>query len=176
MTIDPSKIKMLISDVDGVWTDGTFYKGTDNLEFKRFSILDGVGVAMARAAELNIALISGRYSSATKHRARELNIEDIYNGGLNKLPAYTDLKAKYGLLDNEVAYIGDDLIDIPVMEQVGFPIAVQNAHPRVKAIAAFITEASGGQGAFREAVEWVIDQQGRTKEVYQILREQIRTG
>ena len=176
MTIDPSKIKMLISDVDGVWTDGTFYKGTDNLEFKRFSILDGVGVAMARAAELNIALISGRYSPATEHRARELNIEDIYNGGLNKLPAYTDLKTKYGLLDNEVAFIGDDLIDIPVMEQVGFPIAVQNAHPRVKAIVAFITEASGGQGAFREAVEWVIDQQGRTKEVYQILREQVMAG
>ena len=176
MTIDHSKIKMLISDVDGVWTDGTFYKGTDNLEFKRFSIMDGVGVAMARAAELNIALISGRYSPATEHRARELNIEDIYNGGLNKLPAYADLKAKYGLSDNEIAYIGDDLIDIPVMEQVRFPIAVQNAHPRVKAIAAFITEASGGQGAFREAVEWVIDQQGRTKEIYQILREQILTG
>lgn len=176
MTIDPSKIKMLISDVDGVWTDGTFYKGTDNLEFKRFSIMDGVGVAMARAAELIIALISGRYSPATEHRARELNIEDIYNGGLNKLPAYADLKAKYGLSDNEIAYIGDDLIDIPVMEQVGFPIAVQNAHPRVKAIAAFITEASGGQGAFREAVEWVIDQQGRTKEVYQILREQVMAG
>ena len=176
MTIDPSKIKMLISDVDGVWTDGTFYKGTDNLEFKRFSVMDGVGVAMARAAELIIALISGRYSPATEHRARELNIEDIYNGGLNKLPAYADLKAKYGLSDNEIAYIGDDLIDIPVMEQVRFPISVQNAHPRVKAIAAFITEASGGQGAFREAVEWVIDQQGRTKEVYQILREQILTG
>ena len=176
MTIDPSKIKMLISDVDGVWTDGTFYKGTDNLEFKRFSVMDGVGVAMARAAELIIALISGRYSPATEHRARELNIEDIYNGGLNKLPAYADLKAKYGLSDNEIAYIGDDLIDIPVMEQVRFPISVQNAHPRVKAIAAFITEASGGQGAFREAVEWVIDQQGRTKEIYQILREQILTG
>ncbi|HJM95326.1 MAG TPA: HAD hydrolase family protein, partial [Candidatus Marinimicrobia bacterium] len=101
---------------------------------------------------------------------------DIYNGGLNKLPAYADLKAKYGLSDNEIAYIGDDLIDIPVMEQVRFPIAVQNAHPRVKAIAAFITEASGGQGAFREAVEWVIDQQGRTKEIYQILREQVLTG
>ena len=86
------------------------------------------------------------------------------------------LKAKYGLSDNKFAYIREDLIDIPVMEQVRFPIAVQNAHPRVKAIAAFITEASGGQGAFREAVEWVIDQQGRTKEIYQILREQILTG
>ena len=176
MKTNPNKIKMLISDVDGVWTDGTFYKGTDNLEFKRFSILDGVGVAIARAAKLDIALISGRYSPATEYRAKELNIVDIYNGGLNKLLAYENLKAKYDLSDNEVAYIGDDLIDIPVMEQVRFPIAVQNAHPRVKAIAVFITEASGGQGAFREAVEWVIDQQGRTKEIYQILREQVLTG
>ena len=80
------------------------------------------------------------------------------------------------MTDNEIAYIGDDLIDIPIMEQVMFPIAVQNAHPRVKAIAAFITEAFGGQGAFREAVEWVIDQQGRTKEVYQILRDQVLTS
>jgi 3-deoxy-D-manno-octulosonate 8-phosphate phosphatase (KDO 8-P phosphatase) len=176
MTIDPSKIKMLISDVDGVWTDGTFYKGTDNLEFKQFSILDGVGVAMARAAKLHIALISGRYSAATEHRARELNIVDVYNGGLNKLPAYADMKIKYNLSDNEIAYIGDDLIDIPVMEQVGFPIAVQNADSKVKAIAAFITESTGGRGAFREAVEWIINQQGRTKEVYQILREQVLSG
>ena len=170
------KISLIISDIDGVWTDGSIYKGTDNMEFKKFSVFDGVGVAYARAAGLKIAVISARYSSATEHRVKELGITDVYNGGLNKLPAYADLKTKYGLSDNEVAYIGDDLIDIPVMEQVGFPIAVQNAHPRVKAIAAFITEASGGQGAFREAVEWVIDQQGRTKEVYQILREQVMAG
>ena len=82
------KIKLLISDVDGVWTDGTFYKGTDGMEFKRFTVLDGVGIAMARAADLKIALISGRYSPATEHRAKELKIEDVYNGSLNKLPAY----------------------------------------------------------------------------------------
>ena len=93
------KIKLLISDVDGVWTDGTFYKGTDGMEFKRFTVLDGVGIAMARAADLKIALISGRYSSATEHRAKELKIEDVYNGSLNKLPAYEALKEKYNLDD-----------------------------------------------------------------------------
>ena len=83
---------MIISDVDGVWTDGTFYKGTDGQEFKKFNVSDGVGVAMARAANFRIALISGRYSAATEYRAEELKIKDVYNGGLNKIPAYEELK------------------------------------------------------------------------------------
>ena len=86
--MDIKNIKMLISDVDGVWTDGSFYKGTDNIELKKFSVFDGVGVAMARAAKIRVALISGRYSPATEYRAKELNIEDVYNGSLNKIPVY----------------------------------------------------------------------------------------
>lgn len=167
------EIKMLISDVDGVWTDGSFYKGTDNIELKKFSVFDGVGVAMARAAKIKIALISGRFSSATEHRAKELGIEDVYNGTLNKLPVYEKLKLKYKLDDSNIAYIGDDLIDIPVMEVVALPIAVANAIPDVKKIAAHITELSGGEGAFREAISWIISEQGRTEEVIQIMRERI---
>ena len=164
---------MLISDVDGVWTDGSFYKGTDNVELKKFSVHDGVGVAMARAAKIKIALISGRYSSATEHRAKELSIKDVYNGTLNKLTVYEKLKLKYKLDDSNIAYIGDDLIDIPVMEVVALPIAVSNATPDVKKIAAHITELSGGEGAFREAISWIISEQGRTEEVIQIMRERI---
>ena len=164
---------MLISDVDGVWTDGSFYKGTDNIELKKFSVHDGVGVAMARAAKIKIALISGRYSSATEHRAKELGIEDVYNGTLNKLTVYEKLKLKYKLDDSNIAYVGDDLIDIPVMEVVALPIAVSNAIPDVKKIAAHITELSGGEGAFREAISWIISEQGRTEEVIQIMRERI---
>ena len=167
------EIKMLISDVDGVWTDGSFYKGTDNIELKKFSVFDGVGVAMARAAKIKIALISGRFSSATEHRAKELGIDDVYNGTLNKLPVYEKLKLKYKLDDSNIAYIGDDLIDIPVMEVVALPIAVANAIPDVKKIAAHITELSGGEGAFREAISWIISEQGRTEEVIQIMRERI---
>ena len=167
------EIKMLISDVDGVWTDGSFYKGTDNIELKKFSVFDGVGVAMARAAKIKIALISGRFSSATEHRAKELGIEDVYNGTLNKLPVYEKLKLKYKLDDSNIAYIGDDLIDIPVMEVVVLPIAVANAIPDVKKFAAHITELSGGEGAFREAISWIISEQGRTEEVIQIMRERI---
>ena len=168
-----NQIKLFISDIDGVWTDGSIYIGTDGMEFKRFTVLDGVGIAVARAAEIKVALISARFSPATEHRAKELRIEDIYNGGLNKIPAFEDLKNKYSLSNNEIAYIGDDLIDIPVMEKVGLPITVPNASPDVKAIAKHITSVAGGNGAFREAVFWIIEQQGRTKQVMQKMKEKV---
>ena len=167
---------MLISDVDGVWTDGTFYKGPDGFELKQFSVFDGVGMAMARAANLKIALISGRYSSATESRALELKIKDVYNGALNKIPAYEELKIKYDLNDSNIAYIGDDWIDIPVMEQVAAPIAVKNATKQVKNLAVHITRSSGGDGAFREAVEWIVENQGLTEEVIKIMREKVSSS
>tara|TARA_X000001036_G_scaffold267108_1_gene248009 strand:+ start:1538 stop:2068 length:531 start_codon:yes stop_codon:yes gene_type:complete len=173
MTGNMKNIKMLISDVDGVWTDGTFYKGTDGQEFKKFNISDGVGVAMARAANLKIALISGRYSSATKYRFEELKIEDVYNGGLNKIKFYEELKLKYDLTDSQIAYIGDDLIDIPVMEKVGFPIAVDNAIKNVKNISVYTTKSAGGGGAFREAVVWILEGQGRMNNIINIMKERI---
>jgi 3-deoxy-D-manno-octulosonate 8-phosphate phosphatase (KDO 8-P phosphatase) len=176
MKIGMKKIKLLISDVDGVWTDGTFFKGTDGMEFKRFTVLDGVGVAMARAADLKIALISGRYSPATEHRAKELKIEDVFNGGLNKIPAYESLKEKYNLDDSEIAYIGDDLIDISVMEKVAVPIAVENAIQEVKDIAIYTTKVSGGKGAFREAVAWIIEEKGETDIVRQRMMERVRNS
>ena len=167
------KIKMIISDIDGVWTDGSFYKGTYGQEFKKFNVNDGVGVAMAKAAGFKIALISGRYSSATEYRAKELNIEDVYNGGLNKITAYEELKIKYNLIDSEIAYVGDDLIDIPVMEKVGVPIAVANAIMNVKEISIYITKTAGGYGAFRESVSWIIEQQGRMDDILKTMKEHI---
>ena len=164
---------MIISDIDGVWTDGSFYKGTDGQEFKKFNVNDGVGVAMARAAGFKIALISGRYSPATEFRAKELNIEDVYNGGLNKIVAYEELKKKHNLIDSEIAYVGDDLIDIPVMEKVGAPIAVENAIINVKEISIYITKTAGGYGAFRESVAWIINQQGRMSDILKVMKERI---
>ena len=164
---------MLISDVDGVWTDGSFYKGPDSFELKKFSVFDGVGMAMARTADLRIALISGRYSPATESRAKELKIKDVYNGTLNKIPAYEELKIKYELDDSSIAYLGDDWIDIPVMNRVAVPIAVENASLEVKNIAIHITKTSGGNGAFREAVEWIIDQQGRKEEIIEMMQKRL---
>ena len=162
---DYKNIEIIISDIDGVWTDGSIYKGTDNMEFKKFSVFDGVGVAYARAANLKIAIISARYSPATEHRAKELNIDDCYNGGLNKLHAYNDIKNKYSLSDDKIAYLGDDMVDLPVMQLVGLPIAAANATPEILKVAKYTTKVVGGDGAFRDAVEWIIKMQGRTDEV-----------
>ena len=162
---DYKKIEMIISDIDGVWTDGSIYRGTNDMEFKKFSVFDGVGVAYARAAKLKIAIISARYSPATEFRAKELKIDDCYNGGLNKLHAYNDLKKKYSLSDDQIAYLGDDMVDLPVMELVALPIAVANATPDIINVAKHTTEVKGGEGAFREAVEWIIKKQNRTEEV-----------
>ena len=171
---DINKIKMIISDVDGVWTDGSLYKGKDNLELKKFSISDGVAVVLIREAGMKLALISGRYSSATEERAADLKIEDVYNGTLNKIPPYEELKEKYKLSDDEIAYVGDDIIDIPVMERVAVPIATQNASPPCKDSAVHITKKSGGDGAFREAVEWILIKQDRLDSVINSLKQKVQ--
>ncbi len=173
MEYDINNIKMIISDVDGVWTDGSIYIGIKNSEFKKFNVNDGAGVALLRQSGIKLALISGRESSATALRAAELKIEDVYNGTLNKIPPYEELKSKYNLTDSEVAYLGDDLIDIPVMQKVGVPIATQNASAACKNVAVHVTQSSGGQGAFREAVEWILSEQGRLEEVIQSLRNKV---
>lgn len=174
MMYDINKIKMVISDVDGVWTDGSLYKGKDNIELKKFSVSDGAAVALMREAGIKLALISGRYSSATEERAAELKIEDLYNGTLNKIPPYEALKEKYKLSDDEIAYVGDDIIDIPVMERVAVPIATQNASPPCKDSAVHITKKSGGDGAFREAVEWILIKQDRLDIVIHKLKQKIQ--
>ena len=167
-----AQIKLVISDVDGVLTDGAIYK-SGNDEFKKFNVTDGSGIAMARAAKLPIALISGRYSKATEIRARELKIEDVYNGTLDKIEPYLELKQKYDVQDNEIAFIGDDIIDLPVMQKAGVPIAVNNAIDSVKSIALYVTKKDGGNGAFREAIDWIITTQGRYDEVLQIVKDKI---
>ena len=157
------KIKLIISDVDGVLTDGTIMKGGGNMELKRFCVQDGTAVAMVKAAGFDLAFISGRYSKATEVRMKELKISDVYNGTLNKLVPYRELKKQYQLKDDEIAYIGDDLIDIPVMEKVGLPAAVQNAYPDVKEKAVFVTKTRGGEGAFREFIDWMLMELGTYK-------------
>lgn len=168
-----SKIKMIITDVDGVLTDGAIYKGANGVELKRFTVEDGAGIAIARAAGFRIAFISGRFSEATASRAAELNIEDVYNGTLNKLNPYIELKEKYGLEDDEVAYIGDGLIDLVLLERVGVPISVKNAYPLVKEAAIYVTETEGGWGAFRDAVDWILKGQGKYLSILEKLKKEL---
>ena len=164
------RVKAIFLDVDGILTDGSIYVGPDDLELKRFTVEDGVGTALARQADLPLALISGRHSEATTARARQLKIEDIYQGCMNKLEPIETLLDKFDLGAHEVAYIGDGLIDLPVMERVGVPVSVPNAHPLVKNAAVYITRRSGGQGVLMEVVEWILTHQGRFDEVVAGLR------
>ena len=177
------KVKLIIADVDGVLTDGAIYKGGNeityksfnNFELKKFSVLDGAGVVLARLLDFHIAFISGRKSSATEIRANELNITDVYNGTLNKMTPYKDLKSKYSLNDEDIAFIGDDIIDLNLMENVGAPIAVANAYHLVKETAIYTTSLPGGQGAFREAIDWLAMCQGRYEEGIQLMKNSLLT-
>ena len=177
------KVKLIIADVDGVLTDGAIYKGGNeityksfnNFELKKFSVLDGAGVVLARLLDFHIAFISGRKSSATEIRANELNITDVYNGTLNKMTPYKDLKSKYSLNDEDIAFIGDDIIDLNLMENVGAPIAVANAYHLVKDIAIYTTRLPGGQGAFRETIDWIAMCQGRYEEGIQLMKDSLLT-
>ena len=175
-----NKVKLVITDVDGVLTDGSVYKAKDpatlaDIEFKQFSIVDGAGIALARLLDLRVAIISGRPSSATDARAKELKIEDVYTGLLNKMIPYEDLKSKYSLNDEDIAFIGDDIIDLNLMENVGAPIAVANAYHLVKDIAIYTTRLPGGQGAFREAIDWLAMCQGRYEEGIQLMKDSLLT-
>jgi len=166
-------IKILISDVDGVLTDGTISLGSDGTEFKRFSVEDGAGAAYARLAGIPIALISGRFSLCTSRRAAEMGIKHCYQGKLNKLDAYNEILDIYKLKDKNVAYIGDGLIDIPILSKVGLPCTVPNAHKKVLSVSDFITTKEGGDGAFREVVEMILDGKGIYDKIYNEMSQQI---
>jgi 3-deoxy-D-manno-octulosonate 8-phosphate phosphatase (KDO 8-P phosphatase) len=155
-------IKVLVLDVDGVLTDNCIYLDDSGMESKKFNILDGMGIWMAFKAGLEVALLSGRASKATEHRARQLGIEHVHLGGIDKTTAYQELKTTLGVEDSQVAYMGDDILDIPVLKQVGLPISVKNADPRAKKPAKLVTKAEGGKGAVREAVEFILKAKKRS--------------
>ncbi len=158
-------VKAIFTDVDGILTDGSIYIGAGDVELKQFTVQDGAGAALARHAGLPLALISGRESAATTERARQMQIDEVYQGYLDKLTPFKLLLDKMGLDARQVAYIGDGFIDLPVLEQVGVPISVPNALPRVQQVALKITERSGGEGVLLEVVEWILTLQGRLEEV-----------
>ena len=149
-------IKLIISDVDGVLTDGKILIDSNGIESKFFNVEDGTGSALAYYANLPIALISGRYSKSTEIRSKELNIKYCFQGCLNKVEKLNDLLKIYPLDYHEVAYIGDSLVDIPVMKLVGFPITVPNSHPLNKKHASYVTKKSGGNGVLFEVVEKIL--------------------
>ena len=153
------KIKLVIFDVDGVLTDGSLYYDNHGQEFKAFHSRDGHGMKMLRENGVEIALITGRTSQIVLHRAENLKIEHIYQGQLDKLPAYLDIQKKLGLDADQISYMGDDVVDLPVMTKVGFAVAVQDAHPLVIKKAHWQTPHPGGKGAARDLCELLLKAQ-----------------
>ena len=155
------KIKCIILDVDGVLTDGSIYVAPDGSElYKPFFARDGLIVSLARKVGVETAIITGRASTIVANRARELHISLVYQGSLDKRAAYADIKAKTGLSDEEIAYIGDDIVDLPILRMVGLPCAVGDAVPEARDIAQIIAGVPGGRGAVREIYEIILKAQG----------------
>ena len=159
------RVKCVILDVDGVLTDGGIYVGADGELFKPFYCRDGLGVTLARKVGVRTAIITGRASKHVVFRAGELRIEDIWQGNLDKRGAYRELKEKRGLSDEEIAYVGDDVLDLPIMLKVGFPIAVADGVPEVREVAQLVTDHPGGHGAVRDAFEFILKAQGRWRQI-----------
>ena len=158
-------IKLVVLDVDGVLTDGTIAIGPDGGETKHFNSQDGAGIRYLARVGIATAIISGRDSFAVQHRARDLGIDRVSLGAHDKEPEYDAIIADLVVQDEEACYVGDDLMDIPVMRRVGLPIAVANARPEVKRHAAYTTQAPGGKGAVREAVEWILKREGKWQQI-----------
>ena len=148
-------------DVDGVLTDGGIYYGDGGMEVKRFNVHDGMGMALARKAGLVLFVITGRQSEAVRRRCLELGIKEIHQAVDNKMACLETVVAQYGCGLDQVAFVGDDLPDLEIMLQVGFPIAVANARDEVRRAAKFVTSQPGGNGAVREAIEWALRLNGQ---------------
>ncbi|MGH9680348.1 MAG: KdsC family phosphatase [Candidatus Acidiferrales bacterium] len=162
------QIRVLLMDVDGVLTDGHVWllsrrDGTAS-ELKGFSAYDGAGLKLARAAGLRTGLITGRESTAVSQRARECEIEFVYQKRATKIESYEEILRITGADEMEVAYVGDDLPDLPVMQRVGLAVGVANAAPEVKRAAHYVTARSGGDGAVREVIEIIVKSQGKWTE------------
>ncbi len=155
-----AQIRLVIFDVDGVLTDGSLYLGDDGQEYKAFNSRDGHGMKMLQATGVEIGIITGRTSQVVQHRMDSLGIRHVYQGKQEKLPAFEELVAKLGLPPHQVAYVGDDVVDLPVMRRVGLAIAVQDAHPLVRQHAHWSSDQGGGRGAARDVCELIMRAQG----------------
>jgi len=154
------KIELVIFDVDGVMTNGGLFFDNDGREYKMFNSRDGHGMRMLCEGGINAAVITGRRSELVDYRMKDLGVTLVYQGYRDKVPAYEALMQRCGLSSDQVAYVGDDVVDLPIMTRVGFAIAVQDAHPYVKKHAHWITQNAGGSGAVRDVCELMLEAKG----------------
>lgn len=160
-------IRLLILDVDGVLTNGVIYYGTNGMELKGFHIHDGLGIKLLQKSGITVAVISGKNSEPVARRLQELKVEHAYLGHNDKMPAYEDIKLKLGITDNEIAYMGDDLPDLPILRRVHLAITVPQAPEIIKKHCHLITQLKAGKGAVREACEFIMQAQATLESVIQ---------
>ncbi|MDD2852820.1 MAG: phenylphosphate carboxylase subunit delta [Desulfuromonadaceae bacterium] len=153
-------IHLLLLDVDGVMTDGGIMYDGNGLESKIFNVKDGHGIKMLQRNNIAVGIITGRTSQVVAIRARELGIELLYQGALKKVESYNDVKLKTGLDDGQIAYMGDDVIDVPVMRRVMFAAAPADAVAEARNVAHYVTAAAGGRGAVREVCDLILKGRG----------------
>jgi 3-deoxy-D-manno-octulosonate 8-phosphate phosphatase (KDO 8-P phosphatase) len=156
-----SRIKLLLLDCDGVLTDGRVWLTADDDEQKTFNTHDGLGLSLLHRAGLKSGIITGRSSHAVTRRAAELGIEFVRQGDPRKIEAFEEVLRLAGVAENEVAFVGDDLTDIPIMRRAEFAVAVADAVPETRSVAHYVTRAKGGHGAVREVIELILKSQGR---------------
>jgi 3-deoxy-D-manno-octulosonate 8-phosphate phosphatase (KDO 8-P phosphatase) len=155
-----SRIRLAIFDVDGVLTDGSLYIGDDGQEYKAFNSRDGHGMVLLRQTGVTLAIITGRSSEVVRIRMASLGVNHVYQGIQDKLAAYEELKQTLGMTDEAIAYVGDDVMDLPVLRRAGLAVAVADAHPLVQRHAHWRTASPGGRGAARDFCELLMEAQG----------------
>ncbi|UCV22185.1 KdsC family phosphatase [Ferribacterium limneticum] len=161
-----ANIKLVAFDIDGVMTDGGLHYTDDGHELKTFNVQDGLGVVLLRRAGIKVAIITGRTSNVVNCRAKDLGVEHVFHGVGDKGAVSGQLLEQLGLQWSELAFMGDDLIDLPAMTRCGLAIAPANARPVVKERAHMVTDASGGKGAVREAIEFILAAQGKLEAAF----------
>jgi 3-deoxy-D-manno-octulosonate 8-phosphate phosphatase (KDO 8-P phosphatase) len=159
------KIRLLLLDVDGVLTDGRITYDTQGREHKSFDVKDGHGLKLLQRAGLAVGIITGRRSSIVELRSRELGIDIVVQGAKSKLEPYERILQQHGLRDEEVAYVGDDLVDLPILQRVGFAVTVADGVEDLKSLVHYVTVRSGGRGAVREVCDLLLKESGRWEQV-----------
>jgi 3-deoxy-D-manno-octulosonate 8-phosphate phosphatase (KDO 8-P phosphatase) len=154
-----NKVKLFITDVDGVLTDGRIILGNNGEELKFFHVHDGKGIQLAHEAGIKTAIITGRESKLVERRAEELSIKEVHQNIKDKIKVFNNVLDKYNVIEEEVAYIGDDVNDLDILERVGLSFTPANGVKKVKEVVDYITTKEGGQGAVREAIELILEYQ-----------------
>lgn len=159
------KIRLLLLDVDGVLTDGRIIIDDRGVETKQFDARDGQGISLLNRAGIEVGFVTGRSSTVVRHRAKELKVRLVYQGIKNKADAYTKIKLKLGLGDEQIAYVGDDIADLAILKRVGLAVTVKGSWAELVPVVDYVTAASGGRGAVREIAEMLLTAQGKWTEI-----------